>query len=213
MGERESMANSLVGCLIAAFLTSVAAAAEDPTCPSEHVCPPCPEGRKQSFDAYIYRPSMPKIHGELAGIKGMEMVENARYFKIPLHHFCCHTEEEKEKISTGLDNIGWAPTEVTMTGGVCTTGEGGKKGIFLGVDKKSHKELLSLTRLIRDYGGKENGIKLGPRIDAFRARLATVESTYDVAKAIQLVDNHGSLEPFTFQYFNCGMLTIQAARL
>ena len=46
-----------------------------------------------------------------------------------------------------------------------------------------------------------------------QARLATVESTYDVAKAIQLVDNHGSLEPFTFQYFNCGMLTIQAARL
>jgi len=72
-----------------------------------------------------------------------------------------------------MDNIGWSPIEVTLTGGVCTSGQGGdqgKTGIYLGVDKKSHKSLLDLTRLIRHYGGKETLIDVGPRIDAFRVR-------------------------------------------
>jgi len=46
-----------------------------------------------------------------------------------------------------------------------------------------------------------------------QARLATVDSSFDIAKGVQLVDNHGAVEPFTFQYFNCGILTVQAVRL
>ena len=152
--------------------------------------------------------------------------ENSRYFRIPLHHFCCHTSEERMKISTAMDEIGWAPTEITLSGGVCTDDGDGKKGIHLAVDKKSHKKLLDLTRLIRFYGGKNNkpAIEVGRRIDAFRAKLVTVDPTFNLQKGImfpytghtQVLSMHFILfTPLPLLHLICvhGCFTFQASKL
>merc|ERR1711924_16622 len=98
------------------------------------------------------------IHGGLNGLdtSKFDMRENARYVRIPLHHFCCHTTEEKEKIEHAVSSFGWSPVDVELEGGLCTTsgsesGDIPGIGIHFGVSKKSHEALVTLTRLIRHF--------------------------------------------------------------
>jgi len=198
------------------------ASGSPPTCHTPRTCPKtCPEGREESFDAYVYRPSTPQVRNairevqsQMQGQEEVSMVENAGFIKVPLHHFCCHTAEEQTRIEKAVTTMGWAPIELGLQGFLCTSGE--DHALHVGVTPASKKELTTLVRLIRHYAGVETGINeeglqpIGPRIDAFRLRLATVTQNAPFAELQQVVEAAGLLGNVTVQFIQVGAITARA---
>merc|ERR1719160_173194 len=191
------------------------------TCHAEESCPPCPAGKGESFDAYIYRPWTPKNRDAVMALsstfaqppyKGFQSMDAQRYVKIPLHTFCCHSAEEQNQIEHAVDSMGWVPVNITLAKGWCTSAADGARGLHLGVDADTKAQLVKLTRLIRHYAGKETGIKLGPRMGTFRARIATVARDFDTDAAVAHINTQGPLETFMSQWMNVGAVNIGAMK-
>jgi len=72
---------------------------------------------------------------------------------------------------------------------------------------------VKLTRLIRHYAGKDAGIKLGPRISAYRARLATVLPGYPMDAGMKAIEKQGKLEPIKSSWINVGEITVSSSRI
>lgn len=153
------------------------------------------------------------------------MVENAKYVKIILHQFCCHSLEEQHRIELALNTMGWEPVDVALQGMTCTTDEGAEAavgyqgqllGIHAGVTPASHQALTRLSRLIRHYAGTETGISeerkgaIEPRIAAFRMRLGSVGPAFDLRKVAEEIKKMPAGESFKSQWIQVGAITIQA---